>query len=93
MKLQYCQDHSFVCRPFAFAGAVLHLCLRVPPPVGKYGVATIVIFTGAYMACNPIHAVPHFVWDGVAYTIHGFGAAPFIEKIVRFINKLEGRQS
>lgn len=78
---------------FVFSVPVLKLALHfhrkvgVSPVVGKYTIAFTVVFTGAYMAVNPVHGVPHFVWDGIAYTIHGMGAAPIVESILRKFQK------
>lgn len=35
--------------------------------------------SGAFMAAHPLEMIPHFVWDGVAYTLHGYGVLPFVK--------------
>jgi hypothetical protein len=50
-------------------------------------VCLIVVFAGAFMATHIPTVIPHelhFVWDGVAYSIHGIGAAPIAERIIAF---------
>lgn len=89
MKLhRYTIRHLPITRPFARFGVFAHQHLKAHPAVGKYGLATAVLFSGAAMATNPVHFVPHFLWDGISYTIHGFGAAPFVERAFRIFEDL-----
>jgi hypothetical protein len=76
------QKHFAVSRPVVKVAHFVHRRLGVNPVVSKYGFSFAVLFSGAYLALNPIHYVPAFVWDGIAYTIHGLGAAPIAEAIL-----------
>ncbi len=67
----YMRRHSALTTPFQFIGWHLHRHYKLHPVIGKYGSATLIGLGGAWMATNPSHHVPHFVWDFVAYGIHG----------------------
>lgn len=49
----------------------------------KICIGIVLMIGGAVMATNPIGMVPHFIWDAVAYGIHGYGALP----VLKFIGK------
>lgn len=78
-------DHFLLSRPILVVSAALHRHIGLHPVISKYSIAWSVVFAGAYMATNPYHSIPHFLWDGIAYTIHGFGAAPIAESMIRKI--------
>lgn len=73
--------------PIVLFSSFVHRNFGFHPVMTKYSVAWSVVFAGAYLATNPVHWVPHFIWDGIAYTIHGFGAAPIAEAMIRRISK------
>ncbi len=75
--------HAKISNPVLQIGIVLHEKFGVHPLIGKYGSAFTVLFAGAFMATNPVHEIPRFIWDGLAYTIHGLGAAPIAEAILK----------
>jgi len=52
----------------------------------RYGFCTMIVFTGAGMATYEQHYIAHFLWDGIAYSIHGIGLAPICEDAVRILN-------
>lgn len=52
-------------------------------------VAVGVVFAGAFLASLHQPFVPHFIWDGVAYSIHGLGLAPIAERLVKFWEAVE----
>ncbi len=79
--------HHKLSRPVVIASVFLHRRLSVHPVVSKYTVVLSAMFGGAYMACNPLHGIPHFIWDGIAYSIHGIGIAPLAEAILRRVEK------
>lgn len=39
----------------------------------------VIMAGGAAMAVNPVSFVPHFIWEAVAYGLHGYGALPIIK--------------
>lgn len=82
--------HFYLSLPVLRVALHIHRISGVHPAVGKYGIAFVVVFSGAWMAVNPVHGIPHFLWDGIAYTIHGMGAAPIVESVLR---KLEKRKT
>jgi len=45
-------------------------------------VGSVLIITGSFMATHPVTWLPHFVWDALAYGIHGYGLLPIL-KVVR----------
>jgi hypothetical protein len=47
----------------------------------KVSIGLFLMGVGATMAINPWSAIPHVIWDALAYGIHGYGALP-IFKIV-----------
>ena len=81
------KNHYLASRPVVWVACIVHKKIGVHPVAGKYGTAFAVLFTGAYLATNPIHGVPAFIWDGLAYTIHGLGVAPIAEAVFRRIRK------
>lgn len=84
------KNHFILSRPIVIVSKVVYKHLGIHPVAGKFGLACITVFSGAFMAVNPIHSIPHFIWDGIAYTIHGLGAAPIAESILRRLsNKKE----
>jgi len=50
---------------------------------GKLIVGVVFIVIGSAVAdLYPEHCpIPHFLWDGVAWLLHGFGCAPIIEQV------------
>lgn len=46
-----------------------------------------VIIVGSYIAAVPQTVVPHFLWDTMAWFIHGLGAAPLIDKVMNKRNE------
>lgn len=42
--------------------------------------------TGSTMALYPITAVPHVIWDAVAYILHGYGSLPMIKLACEKLN-------
>jgi hypothetical protein len=62
-----------------------------------YGVClgVVLIFGGAHMAVEgpvllsllPIH-VPHTLWEGIAYTLHGFGLIPLVGHGEKFYKRI-----
>lgn len=83
------RDHMVISVPVVKIANVMYRRVGIHPVVSKYGAAMGVLFTGAYMAVNPIEAIPKFIWDGVAYTIHGLGVAPIIEAIIKSLKERE----
>ena len=79
--------HFAFARPVLGAALVLHRTCGIHPVASKYTIAFTLIFSGAYAACNPMHGVPHFIWDALSYTVHGIGAAPVAEAIIRKFSK------
>lgn len=57
----------------------LHVHLHIPKGVTKYGSAASLTLFGGYLASNPVHFLPHFVWDTIAYGLHGIALAPIAE--------------
>lgn len=49
---------------------------------GEVVIGTIIMFTGAGIASLHFAHIPHFIVDGVGYTIHAIGAAPIIERVL-----------
>lgn len=41
---------------------------------------------GAYMASLEIHYIPHFLWDGFAYSVHGMGIAPGAKLLLEYFH-------
>lgn len=78
-------SHFVTAKPIMWAVRKLVPHTTIHPATVKYSVSFTVVFAGAFMATHPWHAVPHFLWDGIAYTIHGFGAAPIGEDVVRYV--------
>jgi len=54
--------------------------------VVKLGLGSVIALSGAFMAAHPWGAVPHFVWDGLAYGLHGYGALPFVKLGCKFLD-------
>jgi hypothetical protein len=82
--------HFMLSLPVLKLALHMHRKLGVHPVVGKYAACFGVVFAGAYMATHPIQALPHaahFIWDGIGYTIHGIGAAPVAEAVLRKLQK------
>lgn len=75
--------HHALSSPVIFVAVAVHRKLGVHPVVSKYTVALSCVFGGAYLASNPIHAIPHFVSDAVCYSIHGIGLTPIAEAVIR----------
>ena len=63
------------------------------PSTNPYAVkavfGVVIVFSASYMAANPIHAIPHFIWDGVAYSIHGYGSLPIIYALRKYFIDIE----
>lgn len=86
-----------VNKPVRRIAALYHLALlplhwagrKVQPHrkrVVKLGLGASIGLFGAFMATNPWHVVPHFLWDGIAYGLHGYGALPFIKLGCKFLD-------
>ncbi len=58
--------------------------------VGKIRVATGtgLILLGGFMAHHPWSAIPLFLWDSLAYFIHGCGAAPILVHLTPLVPAL-----
>lgn len=39
----------------------------------------VIMLSGAAMATHPLAIVPHFLWDAIAYGLHGYGALPILK--------------
>lgn len=39
-------------------------------------IGIVLVLLGSFMAAHPAEWMPHAMWDGVAYLIHGMGAVP-----------------
>lgn len=88
---ELCEKRHFILSfPVLKLALHMHRKLGVHPVLGKYAACFGVVFAGAYMATHPIQALPHaahFIWDGIGYTIHGIGAAPVAEAVLRRLQK------
>jgi hypothetical protein len=60
---------------------VIHAYIPHNHKHSKHVVAASFFLVGPYLAQHPMAGVPHFLWDGFAYAIHGFGCAPLIESL------------
>lgn len=81
--------HFSLSRPILGLALVLHRRCGVHPIASKYTIAFTLVFSGAYAACNPMHGIPHFIWDALAYTVHGIGAAPIAEAIIKRASRIK----
>lgn len=45
----------------------------------KVCIGVCITLVGSTMATHPIAMIPHFIWDAIAYTLHGYGAIPVIK--------------
>jgi hypothetical protein len=52
----------------------------------KCSLGAVIGLAGAFMATHPVEYVPHFLWDGLAYGLHGYGALPFIKLGCKFLD-------
>lgn len=83
-----------VARPIRSLGYLIHdkLHLRIGLPkwwkrhYTKIALCVLVVFLGAFLATLKQSLIPHFIQDGIAYTIHGIGAAPLIERLLIFLS-------
>lgn len=57
--------------------------------VGEVVVGTIIAFFGGWLASKHPEFVPDFIWDTVAYAIHGIGLAPLAELAINAIRTME----
>lgn len=80
--------HFSLSRPILILGYVLHKHCGIHPVVSKYTASFTLVFVGAYAAANPFHGMPHFVWDALSYTVHGIGAAPIAEAVIKKVSKI-----
>lgn len=86
------KHHFVLSRPVAIVAEVITKRVGGCPHVKRYTVAATVVLTGSFMATHPLHFLPHFLWDGLAYTIHGLGAAPIAEGVLRRLAAKKGEQ-
>lgn len=76
--------------PLVVVSRVVHnACPSVHPHTVKITMGIFIAFSGAYMATNPVAVVPHFIWDGVAYSLHGYGILPLIHVMRKHLIDLE----
>jgi len=45
----------------------------------KVAAGVTIMLTGAAMATHPVTFLPHFLWDALAYGLHGYGALPVLK--------------
>lgn len=57
--------------------------------LGEVVVGTLIAFFGGWLASKHPEFVPDFIWDTIAYAIHGIGLAPLAELAVNAIRTLE----
>ena len=83
-----------------YASAMIHLlAFPIEWLIGKVGIlrvkhkmlftllfGVILILGGAFLAQIHQDYMPHFVWDGLSYSIHGIGLAPVAKIIFDFID-------
>lgn len=46
---------------------------------------SLVLF-GSFLTSIPMEVLPHYLWDGLAYSVHGFGLAPLIKVSAELLN-------
>lgn len=51
----------------------------------KFTFGFVLICCGSFLAGCKQTIIPHYLWDGVSYSIHGFGLAPIIKVVCDFI--------
>ena len=69
-------------RPFRWVARGLFKIIPHNKSHSKIVMGVVVIFTGSFMATNPAEWLPHslhFIWDGIAYSLHGFGLSPILK--------------
>jgi hypothetical protein len=54
--------------------------------VVKLSLGATIAAVGVLMASHPWEVVPHLLWDGVAYGLHGYGALPFVKLGCKFLD-------
>jgi len=57
--------------------------------VGEVLVGALVLLFGAWLAQHEVSWVPHFVWEGIAYAIHGLGVTPIAEEVMTVLRAVE----
>lgn len=65
---------------------LVHGVNRIVPHNTRAGTVVVsvsVILTGSWLASVPQTLLPHFLWDAISWTIHGLGAAPLIDKVMK----------
>jgi hypothetical protein len=48
---------------------------------GRAACGSVMMLVGSIMATNTPAWLPHFLWDAVAYGLHGFGSAPVFKLV------------
>jgi hypothetical protein len=63
--------------------------LRRNKKATKMSIGTIIMLTGTTMATHPVGWMPHFLWDAIAYSLHGYGLIPFLKVVCLMSPKLD----
>jgi hypothetical protein len=71
--------YNIIAWPLIKVAKVVHLKFpKVHPHTTKMTLGVIILMTGSYMSYHPLLIIPHFMWDGIAWAVHGYGALPIV---------------
>lgn len=88
-RFLFCVIH-FLALPIIWLAHKLHLRFpRVHPHVTKASLGAVIATGGAFMGAHPIESIPHFIWETLAWLIHGYGAIPLLSVLRQRIGDLE----